>query len=32
MRSAGGGVLLGITAGHTPIAIDIGLAVCGTIA
>jgi len=24
MRSAGGGVLLGITAGHTPIAIDIG--------
>jgi len=24
MRSAGGGLLLGITAGHTPIAIDIG--------
>lgn len=24
MRSAGGGVLLGITAGHTPIAIDVG--------
>ena len=25
MRSAGGGVLLGISAGHTPIAIDLGL-------
>jgi hypothetical protein len=24
MRSAGGGILLGITAGHTPIAIDVG--------
>jgi len=25
MRSAGGGLLLGITAGHTPIAIDVGM-------